>query len=170
MGIPQELARLYNLKIGSDAIRQVVLPLALSPTLTAGGAGSTYGAWAALALAATVLQDTLIVGVVLSTPSAIDEYTVDIGSCVGFANVAALNAGGAPAIAAAHRQEVRVWGNIVTLAGAAAGAMDIEIIQGWVPLSSPVFIPALVEIVGRVYGITVAAVTIDVSVVCLQLY
>lgn len=162
MGIPQELGRLYNLQIGSDAIRQVVLPLAASPTLTANAAGSTYGAWAALALAATVLVDTLIVGVVANGPSAADEYTVDIGSCIGFANVAALNAGGAPAIAAAHRQELRFSYNQVTAAG---------VVCEWTTwLYSPVYIPALVEIVGRMYGITAVAVTLDVSVICLQLW
>ena len=169
MGIPQELGRLYNRQIGSDAIRRITLPVALSPTLTADGAGSTYGAWADIALLATVLQDSLIVGVVLSNPSAIDEYTIDIGSCVGYVNAAAVNAIPA-AIIAAHRQEVRVWGNIVTLAGVASGAMPIEIIQGHVPLSSPIFIPAGVGIIGRMYAITAVAVTIDVSVDMVQLY
>lgn len=166
MGLPQEVrATFYNSWRG-DSLRQIVLPAGAAVTLTANAAGSTYGNWADVALLATVLVDTLVIGVVVSAPSAPDVFTVDIGSAQGYANAAAVVAAGAAAIAAAHRREVRVESQ-----GAAGGAAtDIQTLQGYIPLRSPVWIPAGVGIIGRCYGITAAAVTIDVSVVCEQLF
>jgi hypothetical protein len=166
MGLKTEVDAIFNLEFNPDNIRQIVLPAAAaSPACAANAAGATYGAWVDVALAATVTVPTLIVGLCLGPGSAIDVFTVDIGSCLvlgtNYANAAAVIAAGAPVIAAAHRQEVRVqWSQT----GAAGG----YVISGWVPLSTPIFIPALVGIIARCYGITAAAVTMGVSVVCKQ--
>lgn len=156
-GLKALVERLFIAKLNPEAGRQLVLPAGAAVTLTANAAGSTYGAWAAVALAATVLQNTLVVGVVASAPSAVDVYTVEVGSCVGYANVAAVNAVPAAIIAAA-RAETRFDYFQVTAAGV--------VIHGWIPLAFPVWIPAGVEIIGRIYGITAVAVTCDLSVVC----
>lgn len=160
MGLPQDISALYYNKYQPDALRQLVLPAGASVTLTANAAGSTYGNWADVALLATVLVDTLIVGVHLANPSATDEFTIDIGSAQGYANAAAVIAAGAAAIAAAHRQEVSIDFGIV----GAAGYYTTPLI----PLFAPIWIPAGTGIIGRCYGVTAAAVTIDVRVACLQ--
>lgn len=153
------LAGYYN-KWRPDQVRQLVLPAGASVTLTANAAGSTYGNWADIALLATVLVDSLIVGVFCANPSATDEFTVDIGSAQGYANAAAVIAGGAGVIAAAHRQEVAYDYHEVTAVGVLATTL--------IPLFAPVFIPAGVGIIGRCYGVTAAAVTIDVRVAVIQ--
>jgi len=142
----------------------LTLPAGAAVTTTADAAGSTYGVWEDIQLLAGITADTLIVGVVLSAPSVTDVFTIDIGSCAGYANAAALNGGGAPAIAAAHRAEVRVDHTIVVIT--AVG--EYGWLGGFVPLTFPIAIPNGVGIVGRSYGITAVAVTIDVSVVCVQ--
>lgn len=160
MGLPQDIAALYYNQYQPDAIRQLMLPAGASVTLTANAAGSTYGAWADVALLATVLVDTLVVGVFAANPSATDEFTIDIGSAQGYANAAAVIAAGAAAIAAAHRQEVAVDFHQVTAVGVTATPL--------IPLRNPIWIPAGVGIIGRCYGVTAAAVTIDVRVACVQ--
>ena len=172
MSSSQLVKAFYGNKYRPVNLRQITLPVAVSPTLTADAAGSTYGIWADIALLATINTDTLVVGIVASVPSALDEYTIDIGSTlvngVAYANAAAVTAVGAVAIAAAHRAETRVYGGVYTFAGVAAGDMAVTIVQGFVPLVTPVFIPNGTGIIGRTYGITAVAVTINVSVVCLQ--
>lgn len=172
MGLKSILDALWLNSWRPANIRQIVLPVAQSPQLAANAAGLTYGAWVDIALLATVTTDTLVCGIVVHTPSAIDEYTIDIGSTlvlgVAYANAAAVIAGGAPVIAAAHRQEVRVYGGVFTFAGAAAGATVVTAVQGYVPLGTPVLIPNGTGIISRCYGFTAAAVTIRVSVMCLQ--
>jgi hypothetical protein len=172
MGLGNNVESLLNNAWRNDTGRQIVLPVAQSPQLTANAAGLTYGNWADIALLATIVVDTLVVGVVVHTPSAIDEYTVDIGSTlvggVIYANAAAVNGAGGAVIAAAHRQEVRVLGGVYTFGGAAAGSTAVDVVQGYVPLRTPVYIPGGVGIIGRCYGFTAAAVTCRVSVVCLQ--
>jgi len=160
MSLAQHVKQLWLSKLNPVTLRQIVLPAGAAVTATANAAGSTYGNWVDVAVGGTVLVDTLVVGVVLSDPSATDVFTVDIGSCLGYANAAAVIAAGAPAIAAAHRAEVRADYTVVGAAGYYLG--------GYIPLTFPIWIPALVGILGRCYGITAAAVTIDVSVVCLQ--
>ena len=164
MGLKALVERLYIAKLNPQAVRQIVLPAGAAVTTTANAAGSTYGAWVDVAAAATVLQNTLVAGVVVSAPSATDVFTVDIGSCLGYANAAAVIAAGAPAIAAAHRAEVRIdWAIVVVTA-----VGEYARYGGYIPLTFPIWIPAGVGILGRCYGITVAAVTINVSVVCVQ--
>lgn len=159
-GLKNLVQRIYQVKVRSDLIRQITLPVAVSPAMAANGAGSTYGAWVDIALAATVQVDSLIVGVCLNHGSANDEYTVDIGSCVSLGidrtDAATINALAAAIIAGAHRQEVRV-----DITGA-------NLVPITFMLYSPVFIPALTGILGRCYGITAAAVTINMSVILLQ--
>jgi len=163
MSLGQNVKSLYVNSLRPEEVRQIVLPAGAAVTLTANAAGSTYGAWAAVALAATVLVDTLVTGVVVSAPSVTDVFTVDVGSCAGYANVAAVNAVPA-AIIAAHRAEVRAdYGVVVTTAVGTHGWVG-----GFIPLTFPVWIPAGVEIIGRCYGVTAVAVTIDMSVVCVQ--
>ena len=162
MALKSEVSRLYLAKIQTDLLRQLTLPAGAAVTLTANVAGSTYGVWADVALAATILAPTLVAGVVVSAPSATDVFTVDIGSCLGFANAAAVIAGGAPAIAAAHRAEVRIdWAIVVVTA-----VGEYARYGGFIPLTFPISIPAGVGIIGRCYGVTAAAVTIGVSLVC----
>lgn len=160
MSTGKEISAMYYNQFRGDAIRQLVLPAGASVTLTANAAGSTYGNWANVALAATVLVPSLVVGVFCANPSATDEFTVDIGSCQGYANAAAVIAAGAAAIAAAHRQEVAYDYHQVTAVGVLASTL--------IPLAVPIFIPAGVGILGRCYGVTAAAVTIDVRVAVIQ--
>ncbi len=167
MSTTQNIKRLFKLDIEPDVLRQLVLPAGADVVLTANAAGSTYGAWVDVAAAGTVTVPTLVVGVILTTHSAIDVFTVDIGSCAGYTNAAALNAVPA-AIIAAHRAEVRAWGYTSGAGGGAATDAIVRNINGWIPLAKPVLIPALTGILGRCYGITAAAVTIRCSVVCLQ--
>lgn len=164
MGRGQEIRGLYYNKYRPDAVRQLVLPAGAAIVTTANAAGSTYGVWVDVALAATVLVNTLIVGVLLANPSATDEFTVDIGSClvggVNYANAAAVIAAGVGVVAAAHRQEVAYDYHQVTAVGVLATTL--------IPLYAPIWIPAGVGIIARSYGVTVAAVTIDVRVACVQ--
>lgn len=163
-----KVSQIYNRLINPVNVRQIVLPAGAAVTTTANVAGSTYGVWVDVALLATVLLPTLIVGVVVSAPSALDVYTVDIGSTlvlgVAYANAAAVIAAGAAVIAAAHRAEVRAEYAVITVT--AVGTYGW--VGGYLSLAQPVLIPAGVGVIGRCYGITAAAVTIDVSVVCVQ--
>ena len=164
MGLKQTVDALYSNGYNADLARQLTLPAGPAVTLTANAAGSTYGVWADVALAATILGDTLVVGVVLSAPSATDVFTVQIGSClvggVNYANAAAVIAGGAGIIAAAARQEVRIdWAIVVVTA-----VGEFARYGGFIPLHIPIRIPIGVGIIGRTYGITAAAVTINASV------
>ncbi|MDO9580502.1 MAG: hypothetical protein Q7J06_08040 [Bacteroidales bacterium] len=158
------IRRLYNLLINSDAIRQIVLPATASVTTT-GGAANTYGAWVDVALLATVTEDTLITGISVSAPSAAGVFTVDIGSCVGYADAAAVIAAGAAAIAAAHRQEVRIEYGIVVIT--AVG--EIGWLGGYCKLDSPISIPAGVGILARQKSVA-GGQTIGVAVECKQLF
>jgi len=164
MGLRTLVERQYVAKLNPQGLRQVVLPAGAAVTATANAAGSTYGNWVDVATAATVTQDTLVVGVILTALSAPDVFTVDIGSCLGYANAAAVIAAGAAAIAAAHRAEVRY--ERVTVVVTAVGTYGLQ--GGYIPLTFPVWIPAGVGILGRCYGITAAAVTVDISAVCVQ--
>lgn len=162
MSETQRVNALYTNNFNPDDLRQIVLPAGAAVTLTANAAGSTYGNWADVALLATVLVDTLIKGIVVSAPSAPDVFTVDIGSAQGYANAAAVIAAGAAAIAAAHRQEVAVDFHQVTAVGVSTTPL--------IPLFAPIFIPAGTGIIGRCYGVTAAAVTIDVRVAVVQAF
>jgi len=166
MGLKQTVDALYTNGYNPDLVRQLTLPAGAAVTLTANAAGSTYGVWADVALAATIVADTLVVGVVVSAPSATDVFTVEIGSClvggVNYANAAAVIAGGAAVIAAAARREVRIdWAIVVVTA-----VGEYARYGGFIPLKIPIWIPNGVGIIGRTYGITAAAVTVDVSAVC----
>ncbi len=156
-GLKTTVDRLFVDQFRPDLCRTIMLPGIATGigVVTTGGAALTYGNWVDLALAAAVLVDTLIVGFVLDTPSGAEIFTIDIGSCVGYANAAAVIAGGAAVIAAAHRAETRV--EIATDAG------------GYVPvyLYNPVFIPAGAGILARQYTVS-GGDTIGVSAICLQ--
>lgn len=161
MGLPTQIKRLYTAKLNPEPIRQIVLPGIATGigVTTTGGAALTFGAWVDVALAAAILQDTLIVGVAFDAPSATETYTVDIGSCLGFANAAAVIAAGAAAIAAAHREEVRYDYDIVGAAGYMA--------QPVISLTFPIWIPAGVGILARQYTVG-GGDTVNVSVFCVQ--
>lgn len=157
MGLKTTIDRIFTNKYRGDALRQIVLPgiaTGIGATVTTGGA-LTYGVWVDVALLAAITLDTLVVGIAFDTPSGAEIFTIDIGSCQGFANAAALNGGGAPAIAAAQRAVTRI--EIASDAG------------GYVPvyLQNPVFIPAGVGIVARGYSVS-GADTLNISVICLQ--
>jgi hypothetical protein len=163
MSLKSQINALFNSRLNSDTVRQSVLPAGAAITLTANGAGSTYGVWADVALAATITVPTLVVGVFISAPSAPDIFTIDVGSCyvlgTNYANAAAVIAAGAPTVAAAHRQEAVLAYQQVTAVGVGIGVM-------FVPFYSPVYVPAAVGLIGRCYGITAAAVTVAVRYAC----
>jgi len=159
---------LYGLIGPNPSLRQVVLPAGAAVVTTANAAGSTYGAWADVALLATVGLETLVYGVVVSAPSAADVFTVQLGSTrvlgVAYANAAAVTAAGAVVIAAAGRAEVRIdWAIVVVTA-----VGEFARYGGYIPLPAPIYVPSGTGIIGRCYGITAAAVTISVSAVCVQ--
>lgn len=168
MGLRGMLDAMYYNKYRPETLRQLVLPAGASITTTANVAGSTYGVWVDVVAAAGVLVDTLVVGVYMANPSATDEFTVDIGSClvggVNYANAAAVIAAGAAVIAAAHRAEVAMDWLVTTVTAVGTHSIAPTI----TPLFAPVLIPAGVGIIARSYGVTAAAVTIDVRVACLQ--
>ena len=175
MSLTSQVKAFYENKYLPRNLRQIVLPAAAAPvTLTADAAGNTYGVWADIALLATVQTDTLIVGLLAANPSATDQFTIDIGSTfvgnVAYANAAAVIAGGAAVIAAAHRAEslfeYQLDVVVVTAVGTYSNCFGIQAI----PLFAPVLIPNGTGIIGRCYGVTAAAVTIDVRLVCLQNY
>ena len=164
---------IYLNKYRSNTVRQVVLPAAAAPVvLTANAAGNTYGVWADVALLATVTTDTLVVGVLLANPSATDQFTVDIGSTlvggVAYANAAAVIAGGAAVIAAAHRAETIYEYQLDVVVVTAVGTYSNCFGTVATPLFTPVLIPSGTGIIGRCYGVTAAAVTISIRLVCLQ--
>ncbi|MBU2578071.1 hypothetical protein KKA69_04550, partial [Patescibacteria group bacterium] len=151
------------LLINSTAIRQIVLPATASVTVTEAGA-NTYGAWVDVALLAAVTEDTLINGLSLSAISAPGVFTVDIGSCVGYANAAAVIAAGAPAIAAAHRQEIRVARETVVVTAVGTYGLQGENVK----FDSPISIPSGVGILARVKSVAGGVKTVDVAVECKQ--
>ena len=160
-GLKTTVDRLFTNRWRGDLLRAFMQPgiaTGIGVQLAAGGA-LTFGNWTDLALAAAITQDTLVVGIEVDTPSAGEVFTVDLGSCMAngviYANAAAVIAAGGAAIAAAHRQETRV--EIATDAG------------GYVPvyLPNPIFIPAGVGVIGRMYNVG-GAQTIRVGVICLQ--
>lgn len=155
-GLGTLVKQIWQARLHPELLRQVVLPAGAAVTVTANAAGSTYGIWFNIAGTATITTDTLVVGIVASDPTALDVYTIDIGSClvngVDWVNAAGVNGGGAAVIAAAHRAEVRTDSPV----------------EGYIPLYSPVWIPNGIGIIARCYGITAVAVAVDISVVCLQ--
>ena len=159
MSLTSQVRSIFNYKTGGkSAVRQTALPAGAAITLTANGAGSTYGSWADVVAAPTAA--TLIVGLFLSAPSAADIYTVQVGSAAGYTNAAGVNGGGAPVIAAAGRAEVVLNYQQVT-------AVGVGIFAGWISFLFPIAIPASNgTIIARCYGITAAAVTINVRVAC----
>lgn len=160
MSFKSQINLLVSLQ-SNPALRQIVLPdetTAIGTVATMGN-NPLFGAWVDVALLAAVTLPTLVVGVVVDTLSATAIYTIQIGSCQGFANAAAVIAAGAGAIAAAFRASIRFHYLIV----GAAGYQFHPIVM----LPNPVYIPAGVGILAR--GYTVAgAETIGVSVLCLQ--
>ena len=159
-GLKSTVDALYNLKI-SPTLRQIVLPdetTAIGTVATMGN-NPLFGAWVDVALLGAVTVPTLVTGIAVDTLSATAIYTIQIGSCQGFANAAAVIAAGAGAIAAAFRASIRFHYLIV----GAAGYLFHPVIM----LPCPVHIPAGVGILAR--GYTVAgAETIGVSVLCVQ--
>jgi hypothetical protein len=163
MSLTSEVKTLLNYMTGGKGtIRQTALPAGAAITLTANGAGSTYGVWADVVVAPTV--PTLVVGAFLSAPSAADVYTVQVGSAYGYTNAAGINGAGATVIAAAGRAEV-------VLDYVQDTAVGISILSGFFPFTYPIYIaPANGTIIARCYGITAAAVTIGIRLACVTGY
>ena len=145
-----------------DTCRQICLPVTgagagagVGATLTS-GAALTYGNWADIVLLAGITLDTLVIGIAVDTPSGAEVFTIDIGSCVGYANAAAVIGAGAGAIAAAHRAECRL-----EIASDAGGYLPVYY------FGAPIFIPTGVGILGRLSTVS-GADTLNVSVICLQ--
>jgi len=169
MSLAQLLKAHYANQNRGVNLKQFVLPQTEGSdcdgaTITA-GAALTYGAWVDVALQALITTDTLIVGVVLDSPSATgigEIWTIDIGSTlagvVNYATAAAVNAVPA-AVIAAHRAEVRL--ELVTDAGIFQPVM----------LEYPVLIPNGVGILARGYTVSGSdggADTVNVSVLLVQ--
>ena len=112
MSLTANIKALLNYATGGSATRQLALPAGAAISLTANGAGSTYGAWADVVAAPTA--KTLVVGLFLSAPSAADVYTVQLGSAAGYVNAAGVNGGGAPVIAAATTSAASIGSSACT--------------------------------------------------------
>ena len=162
-GLRNPLERMYLANLGNEQVRQILLPVAAGPTLTANGAGSTYGIWADVVLHGAITVPTLIVAVQIHHGSANDEFTVDIGTSlslgVNYFHAATVTATADPAIIqGAHRQEIGVHISAATTP------------DYLVKLYSPIIVHPDESIIARCYGITAAAVTICVRVMLLQAY
>lgn len=164
MGLAKLLEAHYTNQIRGKNLKQIVVPQAvgagncIGETIEVGGA-LTYGAWVDItnAAIADIGTDTLVVGVVVDTPtvsSAADIWTIDIGCTLSvdaaglvfnYADAAAVIAGLGPAIAAAHRAEIRM-----------ELASDSGIYQP-VMLEYPVLIPSGVGILARGYDVADAS-------------
>jgi len=174
MSLSQLLKAQYTNQNRGQNLRQIALPQAVGAINCDGiaiqdGGALTYGDWVDVALQALITTDTLVVGVVLDTPSATgigEIWTVDIGSTLctvgatttNYATAAAVNAVPA-AIIAAHRAELRF--ELVTDAGILQPVM----------LEYPVLIPNGVGILARGYtvsGSNGGADTVQVSVLLVQ--
>jgi len=158
MSLAQLLSSHYTNKNRGKNHRQIVLPqgaagaVACRGVQCAVGGALTYGAWVDVALPALITTDMLVVGVVLDTPSlnlAADVTTVEIGSTLctvagvttNYANAAAVNAAGAPTIAAAWRAELRF--EVASDAGLFHPAT----------MEYPVLVPQGTGILARVYDV-----------------
>ncbi len=159
MSFKSQINLLTSLKV-NPALRQIVLPDETTAVGTQATMGNNplFGAWVDVALLAAVTLPTLIVGIAVDTVSATAIYTIQIGSCAGYATAAALNAVPA-AVIAAFRASIRFHYLIV----GAAGYLFHPIIM----LPYPVYIPAGVGILARGYTVG-GAETINVSALCLQ--
>ena len=149
----------YN-QYNSEALRVVALPgiaTGIGTTATA-GAAFAFGVLIDIALPAAILVDTLVIGIALDSPVAAEIYTVEIGSCVGYANAAAVTIAGAAALLAQSRRQFR-W----------ECATDAS---GYPPIyfREPIFYAALTDgITGRICTPS-GADTLNLSAICLQLY
>jgi len=157
MGFAQEAKASYTNRFDPENVRQIVLPDAGGAAIAGSGVSPLYGAWTDVVLLAAVLQDTLIVSISIDTPSVLEIYDIDIGSCLGYANAAAVTAAGAGPIAAASRALVRF--EVLTVAGSYAPIV----------LPFPVWIPAGVGIIARTRTVS-GADTINVTCQCAQLF
>lgn len=167
-----QLARAhYNNKIRPKGLKQIILPQADGVTcggqlVTADAAAVTYGLWADVALKTAVLVDTLVVGILLDTPSATQIYTVDLGSTVVTVNQVTTNYDNAAAVEAvaaaiepAHRCEIRL--EIASNLGAFMPVM----------LPFPVLYNALTDgILARISTVNATDDTATISVVCIQAF
>lgn len=106
-GLKSEVDALVAMAQESGMLRQNALPAAGGAAIAASGAAAAWGAWSDVVLGAAVALRTLVVGFALDTLSVLEIWTIELGNCVGFVNAAGLNAGGAPAIAAAARSGSR---------------------------------------------------------------
>jgi hypothetical protein len=153
-----------------STVRQIILPdqvTAVGLQLVADAAGLTYGAWGDIALPAAVTTDTIVVGIVLDTPTAAEIYTIDIGSTyipqvgINYANAAAVIAAvvaGTITNIQVHRCEVRA-----EVAVFAATGPNVTIM-----LPFPVWFTSGQGILGRVYSVGAVANQIGASVLCVQ--
>ena len=160
MSVTQLLKAHYDNKNRPVLPRQIVLPgigTGIGATITAAN-NPLLGTWIDVALIAAVTEDTLIVGVLLETPSAGAIFSIDIGCTLSggviYANAAAVNAVPA-AIITAHRAWIRL--EVATDAGPIDPVM----------LEFPVFIPNATGILARGYTVG-GGETANISVLCVQ--
>lgn len=170
MGLAQIVKAHYSNKNLPIDSRQIILPdgtTAIGVTASVGGA-LTYGAWVDLALAAAIITDTIVTGIIVDTPSAqvvaAEIVTIDIGSTwslgTNYADATAVIAGGATVIAGAHRAEIRL-----------EFASDAGVFEP-IMLPFPIWIPYSSGILARVYDVddTGDHDTLNVSAICVQLF
>lgn len=180
MSLAQLVKSHYTNKFRGVNLKQIVLPQGaageekcIGATVTAGAAVTTWGVWVDVAVKALIDTDTLVVGVVVDSPSAtgVEIWTIDIGNTLSVdADGAVFNypaandintSGVLAAIAVAHRAEIRF-----EIAG------NTGIFQP-VMLEYPILIPRRVGILARGYTVSGSdggADTIGVSVLCVQYF
>jgi len=174
MGLAQLVNAHYNNKVRPLNLKQIVLPQAVpgagacEGATATGGAATTYGVWVDVALKAAVLVDTLVVGILVDTPSGAEIYTIDIGSTLVTVTAAGVTASTNYALAAdvetagvqaaAHRCEIRK-----ELATHTAGV--------YLPtmLPFPIYYHALTDgILARIATVGGGGETANISVLCIQ--
>lgn len=168
MSLAQLASAHYTNKIRGKRLKQFILPqvpgtsAGCEGVLATAGAGVTYGDWIDVALKTLVTADTLVVGIIVDTPSLAEIYTIDLGStCVTVAgavtnyddatDLIAVDA----AIEPAHRCEIRL--EVCTIAGVILPVM----------LEFPVLYHSTDGILARIATVS-GAETAKISVICVQ--
>jgi len=155
MGFGQIVKATYYNQFRPVDVRQILLPDAAGAAILVSGATPAWGVWDDVEVAGNVLLDTLVVGVAVELAAGVvDIWDIEIGSCYGYPNAAALAAVPA-AVLAAPRANTRF--EFVT----AVGTRDI------LPLPIPVWIPAGTGIICRTRNVAGGDVA-TVTAICVQ--